>query len=109
MENLIKTVSVLQPTTQIFVKTRIFFMFFFLQKTNDICYDKKWTLFGQIHFYENFQQFFWIVTPKSHKTKNLNNKFECYWRVAQKSHIQSNSLRLAELVENFFYFTFHLR
>ena len=45
-----------------------------------------------------------IVTPKSHKTRNFDNKFECCSRVAQNSHIKENSLRLGELEANSLYF-----
>ena len=72
----VKTVYALEPTSQIFVKNG--FSSYFLHKTSNICYDEKWSLYGQIHFYKFFSAIFCIVTPKSHKTNNFNSKFE--WR-----------------------------
>ena len=101
----LKTVSALEPTTQTSVKNG--FSSFFLHNTSNIFYVEKWSWANSLLYI--FSAIVWIGTSKSHKINNLNNKFECYLRVAQNSHIKSNSLRFAELGPISFYFTFNLR
>ena len=65
----LKTMSALEPTTQIFVKNR--FSSNFWQNTSNICCDEKWSLFGQIQFYKIFSNFL-----DSHPKITQNQQFQ---------------------------------
>ena len=99
--------ALLEPTTQILVKNG--FSWYFLHETSNICYDEIWSLFGQIYFQNFVFSIFLHSPPQITENQQFQQQIGVLLEGRSKSHIESNSLRLAESVANSFYFTLNPR